>query len=218
MTGPVVTELGTAQLVERLRPRVVPGRRHLLGIVGAPGAGKSTLAAELVAAVDTACGPGSAVLVPMDGFHCANRVLEDLGRRDRKGAPDTFDVAGLAALLRRLRDPAEELVLAPEFRREIEEPVGSALPVPRTTPLVVVEGNYLLLRSGPWAALEGLLDETWFLDADEELRVRRLAARHEQFGKSPDEALAWTLGSDQANAAVVLRTRPGADLVLRRAR
>ncbi|WP_425433586.1 nucleoside/nucleotide kinase family protein [Kineococcus xinjiangensis] len=212
---PEAVELDLPALTRRAVDLTAPGRRVLLGLVGAPGAGKSTLGAALVAAVNAEAGPGAAVLVPMDGFHCANSRLEALGRRDRKGAPDTFDPGGFAALLRRLRTAEEDVVLAPEFRREIEEPVGSALPVPGEVPLVVVEGNYLLLREGPWAALEGLLDATWFLDVDDDLRVRRLARRHEQFGKSPEEALAWTLGSDQVNADVVLATRPRADLVVR---
>ncbi|WP_345713287.1 nucleoside/nucleotide kinase family protein [Kineococcus glutinatus] len=211
--GPV--DLTLDDLVRRAGRLTRRGGRRLLGIVGAPGAGKSTLAAELVAALERTGGPGTAVRVPMDGFHCANVVLEALGRRDRKGAPDTFDAGGFAALVRRLRAADEEVVLAPEFRREIEEPIGSALPVPRAVPLVVVEGNYLLLREGPWAALEGSFDETWYLDVDDELRVRRLARRHEEFGKPPEQALAWALGSDQANAEVVAATRGRADLVLR---
>ena len=155
-----------------------------------------------------------AVLVPMDGFHLANRVLDALGRRGRKGAPDTFDAGGYVALLRRLRSGAEDVVHAPEFRRDLEEPVGSALPVPRDVPLVVTEGNYLLLREGPWAALEGLLDETWYVAPDERRRLDRLVARHEAFGKAPEQARAWALGSDEATAAVVAAGRHRADLVV----
>ena len=213
--GPPVLESGLPGLVERALERVVPGRRHLLGIAGAPGAGKSTVAEELVRSVRERAGAGAAALVPMDGFHCAEQVLRAWGRAQRKGAPDTFDVGGFAALLRRLRAADEDVVLAPEFRREIEEPVGSALPVPREVPLVVVEGNYLLLREGPWAALEGLLDETWFLEVHDEVRLQRLVARHERFGRSPEQARAWALGSDGANAEVVRATRSRADLVVR---
>lgn len=148
-----------ADLVERARS-MTTGPRRVLGLVGAPGSGKSTLAAQLAAAL----GPQLCVVVPMDGYHYANVVLEALGRRERKGAHDTFDAGGYVSLLRRLRSGEEAVVHAPEFRREIEEPIGSALPVPREVPLVITEGNYLLLREGPWAALEGLLDETWFVD------------------------------------------------------
>ena len=88
----------------------------------------------------------------MDGFHLANVELERLGRRGRKGAPDTFDSAGYVALLRRLLAQADdEIVYAPEFRREIEEPIANAIPVFAPTQLVITEGNYLLLDDGPWA-------------------------------------------------------------------
>jgi len=204
------TRCSTADLTDRARALAARGTRTVLGLTGAPGAGKSTLGAALVAAL----GPDVAVLVPMDGYHYANAVLEALGRRDRKGAQDTFDAGGYVSLLRRLRSGEEEVVHAPEFRREIEEPVGSALPVPRDVPLVVTEGNYLLLREGPWAALDGLLDETWYLEPGEDLRHDRLVARHEAFGKPPEEARAWALGSDEANARLIAGTRGLADLVV----
>ena len=198
-----------AELLERARALTTGGRR-VLGIVGAPGSGKSTLAAQLVAAL----GPQLAVTVPMDGYHFANVVLEALGRRQRKGAQDTFDAGGYVSLLRRLRSGEEDVVHAPEFRREIEEPVGSALPVPREVPLVITEGNYLLLREGPWAALEGLIDETWFVEPGDDLRHQRLIARHVLFGKDPQAARAWALGTDEDNARVIAATRDRADLVV----
>ena len=185
------------------------GGRRILGITGPPGAGKSTLAAALVAAL----GP-VAVLVPMDGFHLANVELERLGRRDRKGALDTFDAAGYVALLRRLRDPAEPLVYAPLFVREIEEPIACALPVPATTPLVVTEGNYLLVDDGHWAGVRPLLDEVWFLDVPAGVRLERLVRRHVTFGKDQAAAQAWSHGSDQRNAEVIAATRGRADLVV----
>lgn len=189
------------------------GRRVLLGLVGAPGAGKSTLAAQLVEAL----GPeldGGAALVGMDGFHLAQTTLERWGRTGRKGAPDTFDAGGYAALLRRLRARDEDVVHAPEFRRDLEEPVGSAVPVPREVALVVTEGNYLLL-DGAWAPVRGLLDEVWFLAPDDQLRLTRLVARHEAFGKAPRAAVEWSHGPDQANADVVAATAARADLVVR---
>jgi len=192
----------------------------LLGVVGAPGAGKSTLAEHLVTRLATElAGPtgGGAALVGMDGFHLAQATLEEWGRADRKGAPDTFDAGGYVALLRRLRatgGDAEPVVHAPLFRRDLEEPVGSAVPVRAEVPLVVTEGNYLLL-DGPWAPVRDLLDEVWFLAPAEELRVERLVARHERFGKAPEVARAWSLGPDQANADVVAATAHRADLVVR---
>jgi pantothenate kinase len=185
------------------------GRRRLLGIVGAPGAGKSTLAAALVARLGDC-----ARCVPMDGFHLANSELDRLGRRDRKGAVDTFDGDGYLALLRRLRSRAEEIVYAPQFRREIEEPVAGALPVARDVPLVVTEGNYLLLDAAPWSAVRDLLDEAWYLDPPVGVRHARLIRRHEAYGKPPDAARAWALGSDERNAVLVASGRDRADLVI----
>ncbi|MEV0845597.1 nucleoside/nucleotide kinase family protein [Streptomyces sp. NPDC049954] len=198
-------------LVDRARRLVVPGRRRVLGIAGAPGAGKSTLAQRLVAGLGA-----DAVLVPMDGFHLAQAELERLGRAGRKGAPDTFDAAGYLALLRRLRAPVPgEVVYAPAFDRALEEPVAGSVAVPAEVPLVVTEGNYLLVDEGPWAGVRGLLDEAWFLAPEPEVRVRRLVARHVRFGKSPADAERWVAASDEANARLVERYRGRADLLVR---
>ena len=205
---PVEPPVIPAMLLERASELAAGGRR-ILGITGAPGAGKSTLAAALVDAL----GP-AAVLVPMDGFHLANVELERLGRRDRKGAVDTFDAAGYVALLRRFRDPAESVVYAPHFAREIEEPIACALPVPAATPLVVTEGNYLLVDAGPWAGVRPLLDEVWFLEVPDAVRLDRLVRRHVAFGKDLAAAEAWSHGSDQRNAEVIGATRDRADLVV----
>jgi len=187
------------------------GGRRLLGITGAPGAGKSTVAEALVDAL----GPELARLVPMDGFHYAQRELERLGRADRKGAADTFDAAGFVALLARLRAAEDAVVYAPEFRRAIEEPIACALPIPREVPLVVAEGNYLLVGEGDWGGVRPLLDEAWFVETDEDLRRARLIARHIEFGKEPEYARAWVLRSDERNAVLVASTRERADLVVR---
>ena len=134
---------GTSVLLARARALVVPGERRLLGITGPPAAGKSTLAEELVASLGT-----EAVLVPMDGFHLAEAELKRLGIHERKGAIDTFDAGGFVALARRLKDPAEPLVYAPVFRRDIEEAIAGAIAIPSSLPLVVIEGNYLLVDGG----------------------------------------------------------------------
>jgi pantothenate kinase len=203
--------LSVAQLVERARGLADQGARRLLGITGAPGAGKSTVARVVVDAL----GPELCALVPMDGFHLANVTLIAWGRRDRKGAWDTFDADGYVHLLRRLREQTEEYVHAPDFYREIEESIGSARPVHRDVPLVVTEGNYLLASEGGWPQVAGLLHETWYLDVDPTTRRDRLVRRHEQHGKTHAEAEAWTDGSDEANAMVIAATRDRADVVIR---
>jgi pantothenate kinase len=155
----------------------------------------------------------SAVLVPMDGFHLANAQLRRLGRADRKGAPDTFDAAGYVALLRRIRE-GQETVHAPEFHREIEESYAGAIAIEPEVPLVITEGNYLLLDTPPWSAVRELLDEAWFLAPDDDVRVRRLIARHISHGRKPEEAAEWVHRSDERNAAVVAASRGRADLVV----
>ncbi|MEU5637258.1 nucleoside/nucleotide kinase family protein [Streptomyces rishiriensis] len=202
-------------LLRRARSLAGGGGRALLGIAGGPGAGKTTLARRLVRELNGAGEPW-AVQVPMDGFHLADAELDRLGRRDRKGAPDTFDAAGYAALLRRLRDEAdgEDTVYAPGFERVLEQPLAGAVPVPPAVRLVVTEGNYLLLGTGAWRRVRAALDEVWFCESDEDERVRRLVARHEEFGKAHEEAVAWVLRSDQRNAELVAATRERADLVV----
>ena len=196
-------------LVERARSLAESGGRRILGITGPPAAGKGTLAAAVVDEL----GP-SAVLVPMDGFHLAGDELRRLGRQDRKGAPDTFDAAGYVALLRRLRDPGDEVVYAPEFHREIEESFAGAIAVAPQVPLVVTEGNYLLLDDGPFSAVRELLDEAWFLAPDDGARVQRLIDRHVRHGMPSERARDWVRRSDERNAALVAPTREDADLVV----
>jgi pantothenate kinase len=195
----------------RLEALLADGRRKLLGLVGAPGSGKSTVAQALLDAL-----PGRAQVVPMDGFHLANAELGRLGRAGRKGAPDTFDGAGYVALLRRLRSqPAGETVYAPEFRREIEEPVAGAIAVRPETLLVITEGNYLLLEEGPWAGVAPLLDEVWYVEVDDRLRLERLLRRHQQFGRSLEAAQAWVAQTDEPNARRIAATRTRAHHILR---
>jgi len=205
--GPAVL---TPELLGRARALAAQGGRRILGITGAPGAGKSTLAHAVVEALGE-----DARLVGMDGFHLAEAELHRLGRHDRKGAPDTFDALGYVALLRRLRAADERVVYAPVFDRSLEEPIACAAPVPRDVPLVVTEGNYLLVEDGDWVAVRPLLDECWYVEPPEDARVARLIARHESYGRSPEEARHRSLGSDERNAEVVRATRARADVVVR---
>ncbi|MFI6426155.1 nucleoside/nucleotide kinase family protein [Promicromonospora sp. NPDC050880] len=187
------------------------GRARILGITGPPGAGKSTLAAALTEAL----GAGTAVVVGMDGFHLSNAVLEARGSRDRKGAVDTFDDAGYAALIDRIADHALDAppLYAPEFRREIEEPVAAGTVV-GAEPLVITEGNYLLVPDGAWPAARSRMAEVWYLDLPDAERLRRLVARHHAFGKPLPDAETWAAGSDQRNAELIATTRGAADLVV----
>ncbi|GAA2510802.1 nucleoside/nucleotide kinase family protein [Winogradskya humida] len=201
-------------LVRRAQALVVDGRRAVLGIVGPPAAGKTTLAEELVAAVAAISPPGWVAHVPMDGFHLADAELDRLGSRDRKGAPDTFDALGYAAMLRRLHDDTDEMIYAPGFERTIEQPIAGAIPVPHTARLIVSEGNYLLVDDDRWNRVRPLLAEIWYADLDRDTRLARLIARHVRFGKAEHEAVAWATGTDERNAAVIVATRTRADLIV----
>jgi pantothenate kinase len=185
----------------------VPATRRIIGIVGYPGSGKSTLTERLVAATP------SHVAVPMDGFHLAQRELERLGRADRKGAPDTFDVGGYVALLRRIRDEPDATIYAPAFDRYLEEPIANSIPVEPHHTVVFTEGNYLLLDHGGWEHVRPLLDECWFVD-DDPGRVERLIARHVEHGRTPDAAEAWVRDVDEPNARLIERSRALADRVV----
>jgi pantothenate kinase len=201
------------RVTERAATTGGPGRRVMIGIAGAPGAGKTTLAAALVERLAADLGPDGVAHVPMDGYHLADVALARLGRGDRKGAPDTFDVHGYLALLARLRRRDEPVVYAPAFDREIEQPVAGSIAVPAAVRVVVSEGNYLLM-DGAWAGVRELLDEIWYCRPEDGERVRRLIARHERFGKSPAQARAWVARSDEANARVVAATANRADLLI----
>ena len=200
---------GTLDRIHRL---AAGSHRRILGIVGGPGAGKSTLA-DAIGERTEHDHPGRVAVVGMDGWHLANSTLERLGRRERKGAPDTFDAAGYVAFLERFRTDTAVTIWAPEFRRSVEESIGGALEIGPEVTLLVTEGNYLLLEDPPWDRVRPLLDEAWFLGPDETTRRGRLIARHEQVGRTPEEAVARADGSDAANAAVIARTAHRADVV-----
>ena len=188
--------------------------RAVLGIAGSPGAGKSTLAALLLAAIEDRQGPGWVAHVPMDGFHLADTQLRRLGLLDRKGAPATFDASGYAHLLERVRQDIDEDVYVPGFDRTLEQPLAAALVVPRSARLVITEGNYFLVDRPEWRRARRAMDRVWFVVADERTRVDRLVARHIEFGKSPAAARAWVTGVDERNAELVSAAADTADRVI----
>jgi pantothenate kinase len=199
----------TQELIDRAR-ELAAGPRRLLGIAGAPAAGKTTLARQIAGHLGDA-----AIVVPMDGFHLADVELKRLGNADRKGAPDTFDGYGYVAMLCRLRDAGPEIVYVPAFERELEQPIAGSIAVPPDIPLVITEGNYLLRDTDPWRQIRPLLDECWWVSLDDEIRLERLIARHVEFGKPRDFAESWVARTDQANARTVAEDWRRADRVIR---
>lgn len=204
--------LDSAAAYERAVDLATRWRRQLLGITGAPGAGKSTYAEQLTAKLRA---DGHEVaLVPMDGYHLAQSVLDELGLADVKGAPHTFDGYGFVALLRRLKETPDEQIWAPGFDRGIEDSIAASIGVAPEVTLVLTEGNYLLLDEPPWSAVRALLDQCWYVEVPEDLRHERLEARHRLFGRSPEEARERTYGSDERNAHLIAASAPAADAII----
>ncbi len=173
--------------------------RTIIGIVGKPGGGKSTLSKYLLKDMD----PMLVSVVPMDGFHLSNKVLKELGRLDRKGAQDTFDVKGFTALIQRIKMDSSEPIYYSIFDRSIEESIAAQGVVYPSTRVVIVEGNYLMHDKDGWQEIAPLLDQSWYAFLDEDIRISRLISRHIAFGKDPESAKAWAKGSDQVNAELI---------------
>ena len=179
--------------------RIAESKRTIIGIIGKPGGGKSTLSKYLLKGMD----PTLVSVVPMDGFHLSNKVLKELGRSDRKGAQDTFDVKGFTSLVSRIKSDGADPIYYPVFDRSIEESIAAQGVVYPSTRVVIVEGNYLMHDKDGWQEISPLLDQSWYAFLDEDLRISRLISRHIAFGKDPESAKAWAKGSDQVNAELI---------------
>ena len=201
-------------LARRALGLVGAGGRTIVGIAGSPGSGKTTLARAVARRACELAGAPLAVHLPMDGFHLANATLDALGRRDRKGAIDTFDGWGFVALLDRVLAERDHPVYAPAFDRAVGEPNAGSLAVLPGTRLIVVEGNYLLAAADPWSRIPALLAESWFVATPEEERMRRLVDRHTRHGRTPEAALAWARDVDGANARLIEPTAASATLIV----
>lgn len=200
-----------AHIASLIFKRAVGRDRILVAIAGPPGSGKSTLAEALHEAL--VAGGQAAAIVGMDGFHFDNRILEARGLRPRKGAPETFDAAGFAHLLRRLK-ARETDVAIPVFDRDIEIARAGAAVVGAEARILLVEGNYLLLDEEPWSGLAPLFDMSIYLDVPAEELERRLVKRWLDHGLAQDEALARARDNDIPNALRVAGHRRKADIVL----
>jgi pantothenate kinase len=206
------------ELVARVRQRNASKQAPVvIGVVGAPGAGKTTLVESLIKELNrNTPEPESQEFahVPMDGFHLSDQELTRLGILDRKGAPETFDVHGYAALLQRLRSERDAVVYAPGFERTLEQPIAGVIPVFPSATTILTEGNYLLLDSPEWRKVRNQCTEIWYCEQDDSLRIQRLIQRHVEFGKSPAEAEAWVATVDEKNAQLIRATRTDADLIV----
>ena len=187
------------------------GTRSLIGIVGKPGAGKSTVVEQ----IEKRYQPNEVSIIPMDGFHLSNEELIALGRRERKGAPDTFDVKGFTSLLKEVKLNHQADHKFPIFHREIEASIEDEGLIPKESKVVVIEGNYLFSTEHNWDGVFPLLDHTWFIEIDDEVRIERLIARHIRYGKTPAEAENWSRGSDETNARFIELTAQRASNIIK---
>ena len=194
-----------ASLLQGSKPRT------MIGIVGKPGAGKSTVVTEIQKQFSTE----EVAIIPMDGYHLSNEELIKLGRRERKGAPDTFDVEGFISLITRVRIEIDKDHTFPIFHREIEASKADEGIVLRNTKVIVIEGNYLFSEEYNWNKVFPLLDQSWFIEIDDEIRMQRLITRHIKYGKTPQEAEEWSRGSDELNARFIEKTAARAGKIIK---
>ena len=208
MASPLISLTSLEEVVSRAKS-LMDGERKIVGLIGKPGAGKSTLSAQLIQQLGD-----QAAILNMDGYHLSNLALHELGRADRKGAPDTFDALGFTEILKRVKHEVDKNIYFPVFDRAIEESIAAQGVIVPSVKLVITEGNYLLHNGDNWSGVKNLLDESLFIEVDDSLRIERLVNRHHKFGKSKVDALSWATGSDENNAKIVAQTRESADLII----
>ena len=208
MASPLISLTSLEEVVSRAKS-LMDGERKIVGLIGKPGAVKSTLSAQLIQQLGD-----QAAILNMDGYHLSNLALHELGRADRKGAPDTFDALGFTEILKRVKHEVDKNIYFPVFDRAIEESIAAQGVIVPSVKLVITEGNYLLHNGDNWSGVKNLLDESWFIEVDDSLRIERLVNRHHKFGKSKVDALSWATGSDENNAKIVAQTRESADLII----
>lgn len=210
MAAPSIDIAGLAALVAERAQR---GGRVIAALAGAPGSGKSTVAERLCDALN-ARAAGTAAVLPMDGYHYDDLHLVPAGLRPRKGAPETFDVGGLYHTLKRLRARDEAFVAVPVFDRDIEIARAGARMIPAEVPVIIAEGNYLLLGQEPWVRLRPMFDVAVLVDVPEPVLRARLTARWQHYDLTPDE-IAWKLdGNDLPNGRFVMAESRGEDFRL----
>lgn len=210
MTAP---SIDIAALAALLAEKASGGGRVIAALAGAPGSGKSTVAERLADALNART-PGLAAVLPMDGYHYDDLHLVPAGLRPRKGAPETFDVGGLYHTLKRIRARDEAFVAVPVFDRDIEIARAGARMISADVPIIIVEGNYLLLGQEPWSRLRPLFDVAVLVDVPEPVLRARLTARWQHYDLTPDE-IAWKLdGNDLPNGRFVMAESRGEDFRL----
>ena len=193
--------------------KALSGNRIVVALAGPPGAGKSTVSQALVEALNSVM-PGSAVVVPGDGFHYDDAVLGSLNLLDRKGSPDTFDVGGFRSLLLRLRANNEPTVAVPVFDRNLEISRAAGRLVSSDVKYLIVEGNYLLLNLAPWSSLRDCFDATIMLQVDLKILEARLLDRWRSFGFDESTSFEKVRRNDLPNAELVISASCRADFMI----
>ena len=203
-------DISQSALLERIQAVPHVNRRRLIALAGPPASGKSTMANRLADMLP------QAAVVPMDGYHLDNAVLNARGLSARKGAPETFDVSGFNHLLLRLQ--TEEEVVCPLFDRELDRAIAGASVIGPETKTVVVEGNYLLLDAPEWRKLKSLWDFSVYLAVPEDELRRRLKRRWRRYGYTDEAAKEKIDGNDLLNASTISNNLLAADLTIEETR